>query len=130
MRTIKKADLANERPEFVTQLKEAYHLIVPEIKHMVGLSLSGAPLGAVAIHSSFLKIEEIETKEIFYTELQIAFFKVTPSAAVHGLAVVNLYDTVEAYEAASKKIKEESVRIYGNENFPTFKDFKGKKLES
>jgi hypothetical protein len=127
MKTFTARKLKQEQPELFAKVHEAYELVMPHIKDHVISTIINQPAGAVAVHATFLRIQDTKTEEILFVEIQVLFKKLPGGAVLPGLGFVNFYDSFEAYEEERKNVMKDSTQKYGNEDFPTYLDFPGGK---
>ena len=94
-----------------------------KLSSRVALTLADQPLGTVAVHATFLRMQEEETKDILFIEMQMQFVIFLGIAA--KLSGIIIYDSFEAYETARLKVINENK--YGS-GFPAVQNFDGKNL--
>ena len=128
MKKITTKELSRENPELFKKILTAYDLVLPEIAEHVERTLEKMEIGSIAIHGSFLKIINEDTKQIYFIELDMVFQKMPIHKLKAGLAYIIFYDTFHEYETARQKLAKESVLKHGNETFPTFQHFNGKNI--
>ena len=97
------AELENENPALFEKISEAFNLFLPSISGHVAKSLAGQPKGTIAEHSTFVRLEDDDTKEKYFVEVRSLNIIIANrlTSMMHKLI---FYDTYEEYEEARKAI--------------------------
>ena len=111
MKTYKPDDLFKENPELFKEIRKGIDVVIPEIYDHVATTLDGQPSDTIAEHCTFFRIEG-EDKKMVFVEISL-LFKMIFKFMFSMIKEIRIHDTFEDYEAARRKIVEESEKKFG-----------------
>lgn len=112
-------ELSKENPQLFKKIEGGFHLVLPQIKQQVAATLVNQKPGMVAVHATFLRLQEDkENGETLFVEMQIYFVRLPQFGKINArLAKIIFYDTFQEYEQARLKVSGISETKFGR-GFP------------
>lgn len=118
-------ELKEQAPHLAEKIKEAFDIALKSIAPHVIKSMEHG--NVIAIHGTFVRLQDEETDEILYVQIRTAF-AMMPAGLIATILSATFYESLEQYEAERQRLQKESENKFGTSDAAINFDSDGRPL--